>query len=350
VNPAADNTYDLGSASYRWKDVHVGPGSVSIWNTTGTNYELGDIGFSSNVFKISTSQGGAGTVRPIQIATGANTGIYQDAAGKVGIGTAAPADQLEVVGNIKLPSLGSLIRLGSVTSSYNRRAYITSTGDATYYRGLCIAWGNPSDSPAAQAGPTLEFYDPNPTMYFYTNRGDKQAIFSLGNYTNNDNQRLILKGGTTSYPSATATNLIDSQASALHISSTDHLSLLGSNVGINNESPQSTLDVAGKTRTRQFSLQAKTELTIASGAVTVTRGFHTIDTEGDAASDDLDTINGGEDGAVLVIRPVHTDRTVVVKHNTGNIVLQSGADITLDDSTDKCTLIYDADLAKWIDL
>jgi hypothetical protein len=99
-----------------------------------------------------------------------------------------------------------------------------------------------------------------------------------------------------------------------------------------------------------LSLQAKTELTIASGAVTVTRGFHTIDTEGDAASDDLDTINGGEDGAVLVIRPVHTDRTVVVKHNTGNIVLQSGADITLDDSTDKCTLIYDADLAKWIDL
>ena len=58
-----------------------------------------------------------------------------------------------------------------------------------------------------------------------------------------------------------------------------------------------------------------TELTIAAGVVTATNNYHTIDTAGDIASDDLDTItisgNIGE-GSVLVNRPDHTDRTIVI--------------------------------------
>jgi hypothetical protein len=41
---------------------------------------------------------------------------------------------------------------------------------------------------------------------------------------------------------------------------------------------------------------AATELTIATGAITVTQSQHTVDTEADAASDDLDTISGGTAG------------------------------------------------------
>ena len=64
---------------------------------------------------------------------------------------------------------------------------------------------------------------------------------------------------------------------------------------------------------------AASELTIASGTVTITQSLHRIDTEGDAAIDELDTISGSADGKLLAIRAEHADRTVVIKHNTGNI-------------------------------
>jgi hypothetical protein len=79
-----------------------------------------------------------------------------------------------------------------------------------------------------------------------------------------------------------------------------------------------------------------TELTIATGAVTATRSHHTIDTESDASTDDLDTITATNavDGTLIAILPANTARTIVVKHNTGNIKTTSGEDIELD-STDK---------------
>lgn len=93
-----------------------------------------------------------------------------------------------------------------------------------------------------------------------------------------------------------------------------------------------------------------TELTIATGAVTVTQNWHTIDTEADAASDDLDTLtaSGVSDGFVLFLRANNTARTVVVKHNTGNIVTTTAADLTLDETYKVVIAIYDATLTKWI--
>lgn len=90
------------------------------------------------------------------------------------------------------------------------------------------------------------------------------------------------------------------------------------------------------------------ELTIATGAVTATGGYHTIDTEADAASDDLDTISGGVDGMVLVIQAEHTDRTVVAKDGTGNLNLQG--DYSLDDTDKALTLIYSGALTKWVEV
>jgi hypothetical protein len=90
------------------------------------------------------------------------------------------------------------------------------------------------------------------------------------------------------------------------------------------------------------------ELTIATGAVTVTGTFHRIDTEADGAADDLDTINGGTDGAILVIRAENDARTVVAKDGTGN--LQLAGDMTLDNTQDSLTLIFDATLNAWLEL
>ena len=82
------------------------------------------------------------------------------------------------------------------------------------------------------------------------------------------------------------------------------------------------------------------ELTIASGVITVTNSYHTVDTESDAASDDLDTINGGEEGMQLVLRADNSGRTVVVKDATGNIYLDGGSDFSLDHKTDTIHLMY----------
>ena len=95
-----------------------------------------------------------------------------------------------------------------------------------------------------------------------------------------------------------------------------------------------------------IALEAASELTIASGMVTKTRAHHIIDTEGDAATDDLVTINGGAEGDVLLIRSANSARVVVLKHNTGNIWSMSAKDITLDNSSDYSILAYSG--SKWV--
>lgn len=89
-----------------------------------------------------------------------------------------------------------------------------------------------------------------------------------------------------------------------------------------------------------------TELTIATGAITVTQKYHKIDTEANAASDDLDTISGGVAGQELIIRADNTARTVVVKHGTGNIRSFSASDVTLDETYKSAHLIYDG--TNWL--
>jgi hypothetical protein len=80
------------------------------------------------------------------------------------------------------------------------------------------------------------------------------------------------------------------------------------------------------------------ELTIASGVITVTHSYHKIDTEGDASSDDLDTINGGATGQMLLITAQSGSRTIVAKDGTGNLRLNG--DFSLDHGQDALLLMY----------
>lgn len=95
-----------------------------------------------------------------------------------------------------------------------------------------------------------------------------------------------------------------------------------------------------------IALEAASELTIVTGEVTKTQSHHKIDTQDDDPSDDLDTINGGAEGEVLLIRAADDARTVVVKHGTGNIINPNGLDSTLDDGDDYLLLINDG--TNWI--
>lgn len=97
-------------------------------------------------------------------------------------------------------------------------------------------------------------------------------------------------------------------------------------IGGNNDLTLSadTLDMQGSVITDLSGLHfnSATELTISSGAITVTQGHHSIDTEADATDDDLDTINGGNAGEILLILPANDDRTVRIRHGVGNIYLK----------------------------
>lgn len=86
------------------------------------------------------------------------------------------------------------------------------------------------------------------------------------------------------------------------------------------------------------------ELTIATGSVTGTASRHTIDTESDAASDNLDNLVATNyyTGALLVLSAADTARTVVIRHEqtgAGEFHNSDDASITLDD--DELMVVYE---------
>jgi hypothetical protein len=80
--------------------------------------------------------------------------------------------------------------------------------------------------------------------------------------------------------------------------------------------------------------------TISGGAIDYTGANMVIDTEGGAASDDLDTINGGKNGDILIIRSTANARNITIKHLGGNISTNTQEDITLDLSSDIVTFQF----------
>ncbi|MEO5336863.1 MAG: discoidin domain-containing protein [Magnetospirillum sp. WYHS-4] len=88
------------------------------------------------------------------------------------------------------------------------------------------------------------------------------------------------------------------------------------------------------------------ELTISSGGVTPTRAAHLVDTEADAAADDLTHI--GQDnlpnGSFLYLSSVDVSRVPTVKHGAGGlgqILLEGGADFALDATNKWLWLVRD---------
>jgi len=80
-----------------------------------------------------------------------------------------------------------------------------------------------------------------------------------------------------------------------------------------------------------------TELTIATGVVTITQSVHTIDGETDA-DDDLVTISGGVEGDFLILYPENAARNITLINSTGNILTSNGLDYTIPD--DGMVMLY----------
>lgn len=107
-------------------------------------------------------------------------------------------------------------------------------------------------------------------------------------------------------------------------------------VTFNDVTSSGDVSVGGK-----FNLGTPTELTIAANAVTITKSYHSLDTEGGVPSDDLITINGGEDGDIVTMFLEDGGREVTVRQRAlgvGNILL--GGDFLLANAADTLTLIF----------
>ena len=87
-------------------------------------------------------------------------------------------------------------------------------------------------------------------------------------------------------------------------------------------------------------------LTIAGGIITKIpyNSNYVLNGQGDLA-DDLDTINGGIDGDIVILK--RGDDIITVKHGTGNITLPGGADVVLAANNDMLTLQWCADDDEW---
>lgn len=91
--------------------------------------------------------------------------------------------------------------------------------------------------------------------------------------------------------------------------------------------------------------------TIAGGIISLAGGagssYLEVDTQGGAASDDLDTINGGTKGDILIITAANDARTVVCKDSTGNLHL-AGADFSADSVDDTLMVIHNG--TNWLEI
>jgi len=96
-----------------------------------------------------------------------------------------------------------------------------------------------------------------------------------------------------------------------------------------------------------ISMGSPTALVISNGAITISKSYHEIDTEGGASSDDLTNINGGTIGSLLLLRSTNSARSVRLRNGVGNLVLCG--DFTLNSSNDVIVL-YNKDSVNWIEV
>lgn len=88
-------------------------------------------------------------------------------------------------------------------------------------------------------------------------------------------------------------------------------------------------------------------LTVSGGAITATRSTHYIRTESSAATDNLDTINGGSNGTILVLSSYADAEDVTVRSGYGNIYL-AGSNFAMNSARDTITLIKNG--SNWVEL
>jgi len=83
-------------------------------------------------------------------------------------------------------------------------------------------------------------------------------------------------------------------------------------------------------------------VTLSAGSITANKTRQLVDTEGFAATDDLETIDISSNPDIIYLFPASETRTVIVKNGVGNITITGASDITLD-TKNKGVMLIKAD-------
>lgn len=88
-------------------------------------------------------------------------------------------------------------------------------------------------------------------------------------------------------------------------------------------------------------LPTTSELTISGGEITLALAparfrSHKVDTQNNAATDDLDTINNGRAGELLMLMATDSARTIVAKDGSGLVL---GSDFFMDNMADRLLIV-----------
>jgi len=108
-------------------------------------------------------------------------------------------------------------------------------------------------------------------------------------------------------------------------------------------------NIKGTLKARKLVLDKGNELTISStGLISITKSWHTVNTYGGAATDNLDDIEGGVAGQILILTAADTTNTVVVRDDEGSGIsnIMIGANFSLDDDDDSLLLFHNGN--KWV--
>lgn len=106
----------------------------------------------------------------------------------------------------------------------------------------------------------------------------------------------------------------------------------------------------GQLKANDFLILTPETATIASGAITATSSLMVVDTEAAAASDTLETINGGVDGAILIITQSNSSRDVTISMSLGNIRNSASADRAFTSNSFHWIGRYKSSVSLWLEI
>jgi hypothetical protein len=272
-------------------------------------------GLTPNAFVVGTVNNS-----PVIIATATNERMRITGGGNVGIGTAAPAYPLEVLGDIHIGSFGNLQLDSGSYVRWNGGAYLQGSGSAFDFVGGNVGIGTQT---------------PVSPLTVFSSSGTAISISAFNSdYAGSTGSGFAIYEGATSGNTFTA--LQSSNAGGTGVGSLV-LNELGGNVGIGSTSPNTTLDVAGFVETAgqsrvtsTFSKTSSVSLAAITGlSATLVSGktyafdillYTTSGTSGGIKAD----LNGGTATATAIIGDAVATDSAAIKTQTRISALNTG--------------------------